>query len=143
VLVPLALCGSAFSLIEAMAAALRGRGVDVPIYVLSPVAGACLTLANVMPEWVEPQRQVRAPGPQPSAPGLDIPPPPPPAPAPQPLAPSLTPAPLSLDAMWRRVCARLTRLSALELERPEGRPVPDASRVITRRPGRLQHGIEF
>ena len=30
-----------------MAAALRGRGVDVPIYVLSPVAGARLTLARV------------------------------------------------------------------------------------------------
>ena len=58
VLVPLALCGTTFSLIEAIAAALRGRGLDVPIYVLSPVASACLTLANVLPEWVEPQRQV-------------------------------------------------------------------------------------
>ena len=60
VLVPLALCGTAFALIEEMAAALRGRGLDVPIYVLSPVASACLTLANVLPEWVEPQRQVHA-----------------------------------------------------------------------------------
>lgn len=57
-LVPLALCGTTFSLIEAIAAALRGRCLDVPIYVLSPVASACLTLANVLPEWVEPQRQV-------------------------------------------------------------------------------------
>ena len=82
-LVPLLLCGTAFSLIEALAAALHARGIDVPIYVLSPVANACLTLANVMPEWVEPQRQVHAPLPPPVFP---------PSP-PRPLAPSL-PRPL-------------------------------------------------
>ena len=72
VLVPLALCGTAFALIEEMAAALRGRGLDVPIYVLSPVASACLTLANVLPEWVEPQRQVHAPPPSSALPARPL-----------------------------------------------------------------------
>ena len=58
-LVPLALSGAAFAMIEGLAAALHARGLEAPIYLLSPVAGACLTLANVLPEWVEPRRQAR------------------------------------------------------------------------------------
>ena len=60
VLMPLMLCGGAFAIVEALAAELARRGLGgVPLCLVSPVAHACLTLANGLPEWLDPQREQR------------------------------------------------------------------------------------
>lgn len=60
VLMPLTLCGGAFAIVEALAAQLARRSLSgVTLCLVSPVAHACLTLANGLPEWLDPQREQR------------------------------------------------------------------------------------